>query len=675
MRIESKGLCKTSIIMSLLLATSRVEGAETPESDDAPKKTNDQPSESITVKGKRIREIKAQEASQIDVLKEEAELVAPSGDVAQVPKLLPGAFTRPNESEVSVRGSDKEDSLYLIDDLEVPNLFEPITGTSVVPSKAIRSLSFTPGNFDAAYGDASGGVITLRTRTTEIREPYSEFRLNLPIYSSAYHERPLGEGGTMIASVRKSTLEPFVRLATKDNEDVELLVPYFDDAYLQYHKTLDSSSYRVRYIHSKSGAKAEVYNDNAQDTSGTSKFNFETSYDLVGFNYEKNGQGVDWDLNPYLVKSQSAFSTSGNFFNIQVQSISVPLRARFNVSENFTLFSGVQVTYTDYDLRLRLPDTIATEGFDDSENAPRIKISIDSQLRKDAGWLSGAWEYGPLLISPSVRVFRQSTIDEASFDPRLSVQYNFGLFESVRFGYGSYSTAPSPEKLAAPYGNPKLPWTRSLHASVGWETRIFDQWSSDVQVYRKDWRDIPREDAVERFRPDTERWSQGLEWFLRLPDDGELFGWLSYTYSMTREDRGAKSKNIPSDTDVAHIVQLVGNYRLSDSWQLGGRAKYQSGYVYTPVGTVWYQAATDTYAPEEDPALINSKRVPDTGSFSLFAQKESEFTGWTLVTRFGFEEYQFNRSSPNFSYNYDYTEKEFSRGIPVIPFVELRAIL
>ena len=43
--------------------------------------------------------------------------------------------------------------------------------------------------------------------------------------------------------------------------------------------------------------------------------------------------------------------------------------------------------------------------------------------------------------------------------------------------------------------------------------------------------------------------------------------------------------------------------------------------------------------------------------------------------RYGIEEYQFTKSSPNIQYNYDFSEQEYTTGLPVIPFVELRAIL
>ena len=140
--------------------------------------------ESLSVTGSRNQKTEADDISKIEIPREEAEIVAPNGDIAQVPKLLPGTLARPAESEVSIRGSDSRDSLYYIDDIQVPSLFEPISGTAVVPNRAITSVSFFPGNFDSEYGDSTGGVIKLETRGEDIIEPYSDIRLKLPTYFS-----------------------------------------------------------------------------------------------------------------------------------------------------------------------------------------------------------------------------------------------------------------------------------------------------------------------------------------------------------------------------------------------------------------------------------------------------------------------------------------------------------
>lgn len=628
--------------------------------------------ERMNVSGTRIQKTDTEDVSKIEISGEEAALVAPSGDVAQVPKVFPGTLARPQDSEVSIRGSDKNDALYLIDDLQVPNLFEPISGTSVIPSKAISSLSFFPGNFDAEYGNSTAGVIKLVTRDEDITQPYSEFRFNAPIYVSAYHEQELSLRSTMIASVRKSILESFVPLFVQ--EDGQFLVPFFQDAYLQYYYSGDTVSYKPRYIHSRSGADVKIYTDRATSTDGTSQFNFRNGYDLLGVDILISKPDLNLEIDPYVSRSGFEFTVSDVFFKIDVDTFTIPLRTQFNIAERVNIFTGLQTVYREFELNALVPDRVGMDTFADPENAPRIALNVDSSLREDAGWLSVEFGLGSLLVTPSVRAFQQSNIKSTGIDPRLAGRYRINGRHSAKFGVGQYSQSPQPQELDPDFGNPDLDWIRSYHYTLGWEAAVLQNWTSDLQVFYKTWENDIFDDPVLRFTNETTRKARGLEWFFRYGQSSDLFGWIAYTYSQTKEIRDG-GKEVFSENDSTHVLHLVGNYKLSDSWQIGSRFKHQTGYVYTPIDEVWYEANTDTYKPDQNPDLINSERVPDTTTFSLFAEKQARFNTWTLVTRFGFEEYQFRKSSPNFEYNFDYSKKAFTTGLPVIPFVELRAIL
>ena len=628
--------------------------------------------ERIDVTGSRIQKTEVDQASKIEISREEAELVAPSGDVAQVPKLFPGTLARPGESEVSIRGSDADDSRYFIDDLEVPNLFEPLSGTSVVPSKAINNLVFYPGNFAAEYGNSTGGVIKLETRGGDIFEPYSEFRLNVPIYLSAYHEQELTDNSTVIVSGRKSTLEGFVSAFA---EDGQVFLPYFQDAYLQHYYDGDSFTAKTRFIHSLSGAELKIFAERSTSTDGTTEFDFENGYNLFGTDIELGSGGLNLEIAPFISRSRTEFSVSDVFFNIEVTSLNIPVRKQFEVSRDFNIFSGFELVYQDVNLQALVPDRVSQGPFFDPENADKILLDIDESTRRQAVWSTFEYRWGNLLLAPSLRLFSQSSIPELSYDPRFIARYNYSPSQTLKMGIGQFTQSPRPEEISSEYGNEDLDWIRSIHYMVGLESNVLNNWTSDLQLYVKNWRDDVTEDALQRYLSSTTRQSKGLEWFFRYSNLGPWFGWLSYTYSETEEKRGPDAPTVPSDNDATHILNIVGNYKINDSWQIGGRLKHQTGYVFTPINEVWYQSNTDTYQPISDPNLVNSERVEDTTSASVFVQKDWKYESWKLVTRFGLEEYQFTKSSPNINYNYDYSERELTTGLPVIPYIELRAIL
>ena len=650
-------------------------GAEREGAAEKDKKTGnsgDQNSvESISVKGSKVQKTEAEDISKIEIPREEAELVAPNGDVAQVPKLLPGTLARPAESEVSIRGSDSRDSLYYIDDISVPTLFEPISGTAVVPNRAIESLSFYPGNFDSEWGNSTGGVIKLDTRGEDIIEPFSDVRIKLPTYISLYHEQDTSDDGSIIVSVRKSTLEPLFDLIADMILEGAVLIPSFQDAYIQHYFGGDDFSLKTRYIHSRSAVRATFPDDEAKDQSGFSAFDFDRGYDLIGTEYKSMLAGLAYEVSPYFTNNMTRFNFGDNLFDLEGNEITVPVRTQIELGDSTNLYLGSEWKYLDYFIELSLPDTIGADNAEDPTSVDNIRIATSSKIVEFASWATYEHFFGDLLISPSIRFFGNSTIGKDSYDPRLIAKYRLTDVDVLKFGVGQYSAAPSVERLADDFGNPDLPWIVSTHYSLGWDTLLKGAWTSNLQLFRKNWRDVNSRDPVRRFIADTTKTSTGLEWFLRFSDGGPTFGWLSYTFSETKFTKEGEPE-LPDPNDVTHILNLVANHKFSDTFQLGGRFKYQTGYPTTPVGNVIYQVATDEYYPEVDDSLTFTDRVPDTIAVTFFAQNEFEFEKWQMTLRYGVEDYQLNKSSPDVVYNYDFSRQDYATGIPAIPFIEFR---
>src|SRR5690606_22526424 len=101
---------------------------------------------------------------------------------------------------------------------------------SVLPPELLSDVEFSSGGFGPQYGGATGGVITLRTKSEVPERPKTTFRVNLPVYSSLYHERPIGEDNDAFIAVsgRRSYLETFLPFVLPKDNDLTV-VPYFGD--------------------------------------------------------------------------------------------------------------------------------------------------------------------------------------------------------------------------------------------------------------------------------------------------------------------------------------------------------------------------------------------------------------------------------------------------------------
>jgi hypothetical protein len=75
-------------------------------------------------------------------------------------------------------------------------------------------------------------------------------------------------------------------------------------------------------------------------------------------------------------------------------------------------------------------------------------------------------------------------------------------------------------------------------------------------------------------KPQTGR-AYGLELLLRRQSKNGLFGWMSYTLSMSSRIRDGQW--VPYDFDRTHLVNLVAGLPLRRNWDIGIRWQYQSG--------------------------------------------------------------------------------------------------
>ena len=421
----------------------------------------------------------------------------------------------------------RKDSLYYIDDIIVP-LFEPISGTAVVPS-AISALSF--------YREilTPNGVALEVIKLGQVRTLLSLFqiRLKFPTQVSLYHEQDLSDDSSLIISARKSTVEVLFDLIADKIIEGAILLPSFQDAYVQHYYGNEDYSLKTRYIHARTKVEAKLPDDEAEDQSGFSAFNAALGYDLIGAEYKSLLAGLAYEVSPYVTRNGIQFSFGDSLFDLKGTEYNIPLRTQIELSETSNLYLGSEWKFLDYYITLSLPNRKVADNAEDPNTVANIDISTDSKIVEFATWLTFEQILGKFLISPSLRVFGNSRIKKDGFDPRVIMKYRLSDVDNLKIGVGQYSAAPTVERLEDEFGNPDLPWRVSTHYSLGWDTSIKGTWTSNLQLFHKYWDNEITEDRVENFLANATKTSRGLEWFLRFADGGPTFGWLSYTYSKT----------------------------------------------------------------------------------------------------------------------------------------------
>ncbi len=244
--------------------------------------------------------------------------------------------------------------------------------------------------------------------------------------------------------------------------------------------------------------------------------------------------------------------------------------------------------------------------------------------------------------------------------PRIGISKEIAYTQSRIFaGYGRHFQAPADvSRYSVRTGNPKLKMEESDHAEIGWDQKIGNSWNIKIEGYQNTFsnlsvadpyamdpfsknRDLVRESLdpsvdlslIRRsnlnYSNSMTGYSRGVEVFVKKEPSTEsgLYGWLSYTKSITKRNRNLpelnrqeysswlaessakelihqenadhyyanfyrdgsydvlfkKSKEELYDFDRTHMFNMVIGWKFGEKGQIGLRATYLTNYAYTPV--------------------------------------------------------------------------------------------
>lgn len=415
-----------------------------------------------------IRGEKRPEVSKKTLTVEESRRVAPSDDPAQVAALLPGVQTSAFGTDVAIRGSGPNDSLYFIDRFRVTSIFHSIDNLSVVPDQLISDVEFNAGGFGPQYGGASGGVIVLRTKTDVPEDSKTQFKLNIPFYSAIYHERPLSEDSFMATSFRYSYLQYIIPLFLPKDSGMTV-VPYFGDAHVYYVKKDETGGYsKVFAMGSQDGLDLVFNYSESTSSDGKSSVEFYRGFATLGFQRFKNlGEGWSLDLSPQFLYDKADLGFFGDGIVWDYYNFSMYSELSKKVSKKGYFYLGLDPSLGVFEADIVAPVQNNEDPLYDYEDAPREELERTFRLFNLAAWSSYDVELGEWMLSPGMRLFYDRQIEKTGVDPRLSVRWNVSEAHALKASVGQYSVSPEYQESAEVFGNPDLGF-RAVHSLRDW---------------------------------------------------------------------------------------------------------------------------------------------------------------------------------------------------------------
>jgi len=294
-------------------------------------------------------------------------------------------------------------------------------------------------------------------------------------------------------------------------------------------------------------------------------------------------------------------------------------------SHELTGGGGIDVLLTRINWRADLGQRL--KELLDEMNVPLVdELSQARRYARVFGYVQDRWRLSSrLVIEPGLRIDYYSLLEEAFLSPRISASLAVDGRSTLRFSTGRFLQSPGYEKI---FGQTQffdltdrqtvvnLQPEEAIHYIAGIDRRFSNSLYMRIEGYYKDFTNLIAADKVtgtryvvdplpeyDQRRPegwtepypveidsitvnpnnDASGYAYGVELFLEKQPadvDDRLTGWVSYTYSVA--NRNQYGRTLPFDFDQRHTLNVVMQYRLSNSLELGARWRYGSGFPHTP---------------------------------------------------------------------------------------------
>ena len=620
---------------------------------------------------------------------EAARLPGSGNDPLRALQNMPGVARVPfGIGGLVLRGSSPRDSNIYLDDMEIPLAFHFGGLSSVYPATMLSSLDVVPGSFGAAYGRAQGGIVRMRSRPG--RGDRWRMGAEVSVIDAAVRAEGPAAGGVFTLGFRRSYIDAVLAAALPEDTDIDLtLAPRYYDVQVRYDRALgDNERIAVTFIGS---------DDRLRFLRQESLIGYQASFARLGVRWHRRIGGLLLRVSPWLGLDRVSLEQGDE----RVVRSGVPMGGRASVHRDIGLRGHVSVGIDLQGGRSGYQLTGAPAGGDPEAPTERMGHLWHGDL---ALYAEGFYkiENGRLGLRPGLRIERYGLSGDVVVDPRLVVSHDLPGGIRLRESIGLYHQPPLAVDVDPALGDLGLSPSYSVQATVGLDLQLgrsveFSATGFQDQLYDQPvaltspdepasagtgpqsggFISIGRELAEEQLgrsgaqanmgRGDN----RGLELLLKARGAG-FQGWLAYTFTRTRRSDDPTRLPLPRPyiLDQPHAFTALASVRLGRAWQLGARLRYVSGNPYTPVAGTERDPETGEVTPIDGPLL--SARLPAFVQLDLRVDRTFRGSFGVIAVFLDLQNASNRRNAEGPSYNDDYSDMGYTRGLPIIPSVGVK---
>lgn len=644
------------------------------------------------------------EVTQVKLTRAEMRSVAGTqGDAFKVLQSLPGvARAAFGSGALVVRGSKSWDSRVYVDEIQVPQLFHFAGLSATFNAATVENISFAPGNWGVGFGRSIGGLVQADVRTPSKTGLHGYVDVST-FDVSAMVETPVSDTWSVSAAARKGLAEFTLPLAINtfapqaaSGIGFQVAPSYWDYQVRAERRTTSKSRLFIslygssdRYQFINPNPFIDPATEGNQGSAGTAIMYHRLT---LGFDYRVSDRVTFISRNSL---GFDAYEQLGGATDIFYRGTQTPVQARerFRIEipeANLSLSTGVDLLVAPTFVDAQSPPNFKANQIPDPYVNRRLFVDRSSTFFVEPGvFLEGTWRpHQSLQIIGGVRLDYQSFMKDVWVDPRLSVLWTPVDWLTLKAGAAQYHQPPDYRvgQLSPVFGNPDLLPEGARHFTVGAETRFTDAISLDVNVYYKQLFDQVRQvltsglgsdvnipGASTRFASTGYGRAYGAEILLRHKLTKNFFGWVAYSLSRFERDGYGGQQWSPGPLDQPHNLIVVASYKLPFEITVGGRFRYASGPLVTPIVASLYDVDGNYYYPL--PGQPWSVRLPDFFQLDLRIDKRFTFDRWALSLYLDVQNVTNQQNPEGLFYSFNYTQKSYVYGIPILPALGIRAEL
>ncbi|MBD3290424.1 TonB-dependent receptor plug domain-containing protein [candidate division KSB1 bacterium] len=569
-------------------------------------------------------------------------------DVVRTVSTLPGVAINAagGRNDLLVRGGGPSENLYIINNIEVPNINHfgsqgnSSGSLSFVNLDFVEDVTFSTGGFGAQYGDKMSSVLNLKMNSNIPENIETKLTVSATQYGLDF-ETPIRNSGNLIFSARQSYLDIIFRAAGLP------FVPVYTDFNLIANYDI---SPRDKLFVLGLGAINSVDRDQStlenRVTNAGILDNTQNQW-ITGINYRRLLENGYLDATLNMNVFQYRFSQINEFreeyFNSKADEIELNFKLQhyWILSKKIGLRSGISLKNIFNDNSTAFADTI----YDRSGNrVPVTAIGVPQFTDINATGLKAAYfseidwlVSSKLNVNAGIRLDYYDFIENSFYlAPRLSMKYKLDSKNSLRLSGGIYYQSPS-YVWVVNKANEKLNALRNDMGVLGWDYLIENDLRLLLEGYYKNYSDLPtgiipgvtdylivnntgtgfggRDDDFQSFGYYTlvsegKGRAYGAELSLQKKfSDTPYYGQLSVSYGKSRFTAN-NGTTYPGQYDQRFIFNLTGGYIFNDKWEVAGKFRYFTGVPFTPI-----------YKPNQNP--INPGEIQNLPQEYLSARTEA----------------------------------------------------